>query len=65
MKKLFEYFTKENEYNIIIDDRGGRCGRYAVYNGVACVADCLSKKQALAVANEEFNYYLKELKVNK
>ncbi len=53
MKKEFEYFTKQNEDNIYIEDRGGRVNRYAVYNNNSCVWECLNKKEALKLANEE------------
>jgi ABC-type enterochelin transport system substrate-binding protein len=47
--ETFEYFLKINPYNIIIDDRGGRVGRYAVYKNECCVNDCLNKKQAYSL----------------
>lgn len=51
MKKAYEYFTELNNDQIYIDDRGGRVGRYAVYEDQTCVEDCLNKKKALSLAN--------------
>ncbi len=50
MKLNFETFTKLNDFNVYIDDRGGRIGRYAVIHNNSIVNDCLNKKQALALA---------------
>jgi hypothetical protein len=52
----FEYFTKLNPHNVYIDEREARVMlKYAVYNHDSCVADCLKKAQALAIANECIN----------
>lgn len=61
MNKDFEYFTKQNEDNIYIEDRGGRINRYAVYVNNSCIWDCLNKKEALYIANDTRKSALKEI----
>ena len=49
--KEFDYYTKNNPYCVMIEDRGSRIGRYAIWMRQCCVNDCLTKKEALSLAN--------------
>jgi hypothetical protein len=50
-KKDFEYFTNENAEHVYIEEREGGHRRFAVWQDRCLIGDCLSKKDALILAN--------------
>ena len=56
----FDFFTNGEQTKVIIEDRGNRINRYAVYKGFCCVADLLNRKRALAIAKQTYKDQLND-----